>query len=96
MSFVSCQLSGCYYLTEDLKPLLWQFTPQFFGGNVHRLHNEPIKKLSYNAHFWEISKQVKITEIVVNKGQIGPDRGRSVVSFAVACVAGRRKGGKSK
>ena len=29
-SCVICQLSGCYYLTEDLKPLLGQFSPQFF------------------------------------------------------------------
>ena len=47
LSVKSCviyQLSGCYYLTEDLKPLLEQFPPQFFEGmytgyTVSRLKN---------------------------------------------------------
>ena len=33
VSFVSSQLSGCYYLTERIKPLLGQLlTSQFFEG----------------------------------------------------------------
>ena len=92
---VKYQWNLVWFVLKNLKLLLEKFTPQFFEG-MYTGYTMSRSKNSYNVHFSGIRKQVQITEIIVNKGQIGPDRGRSVVSFATTCVAGRGKGGKSK